>query len=145
MLLGQFESKVGEKFRVAFPKRFRQILGEKIIVTYGFESSLIIVSQSNWMSLLEGTADKPFLLSGARDTQRFLLGGAMLCELDNQGRFIIPDYLRSFAKIEAEVVFVGLYKYVEAWDKKNWVDYQNKTKKNISQIAEKLIEKIEKT
>ena len=142
MLIGQFNVRVGEKFRVAFPKQFREVLGDRLIITYGFESSLIVVSQQNWQSLLEGTQDKPFLLSGARDTQRFLLGGATLVELDNQGRFVLPEYLRKFAEIGEEVVCMGLNKYVELWDRKKWEEYQAKMQKNISEVAEKLVEAI---
>lgn len=142
MLIGQYESKVGEKNRVAFPKRFREILLDKLIITYGFENSLIVVSESGWKALLQGTEDKPFLLSGARDTQRFLLGGASLVELDSQGRFVLPQYLKEFASIKEEVVFVGLYRYVEVWDKKRWNEYQNKMQERISKTAEELVEKI---
>lgn len=143
MLIGQYSSKVGEKNRIAFPKRFREIQGEKLIVTYGFEKSLIVVSESNWKALLQGTEDKPFLLSGARDTQRFLLGGASLVELDAQGRFVVPQYLKEFAGIGEEVVFVGLYRYVEVWDSKKWKEYQDKMQERISEVAEKLAEEIE--
>lgn len=143
MLLGQFNSKVGEKGRVAFPKRFRETMGDTIIITYGFENSLMVVSEPNWRSLLEGTEDKPFLLSSARDTQRFLLGGATVVELDAQGRFVVPEYLREFAEIKEELVFLGLSRYVEIWDKKKWEKQREKIKDNISEVAEKLIEKIE--
>lgn len=142
MLIGQFGSKVGEKSRVAFPKRFRSVLGDRLIVTYGFENSLIVVSQENWKALLSGTEDKPFLLSGARETQRFLLGGAALVELDSQGRFVLPDYLREFAGIDDEVVCIGLYRYVEMWDKKKWEEYRKTMQKNISEVAEKLVDKM---
>lgn len=143
MLLGQFNSKVGEKGRVAFPKRFRETMGDTIIITYGFENSLMVVSEANWRSLLEGTEDKPFLLSSARDTQRFLLGGATVVELDAQGRFVVPEYLREFAEIKDELVFIGISRYVEIWDKKKWEKQREKIKDNISEVAEKLIEKIE--
>lgn len=143
MLIGQFQVKVGEKGRLAFPKRFRETLGDKLIVTYGFESSLIIVSESNWKALLEGTEDKPFLQSGARETQRFLLGSAEMVDLDNQGRFILPEYLRRYASIQDEVVFVGLYKYVEIWENKKWQEYTQNIQKNISEVAESLIAKID--
>lgn len=145
MLIGQFSSRVGEKGRIAVPKRFRQTLGERIIVTYGFESSLIVVSEANWRSLLEGTEDKPFLMANARDTQRFLLGGASLAELDSQGRFVLPDYLRRFAEIKAEAVFVGLNKYAEIWDSERWAEYQVKIKKNIANVAENLVKEIGKS
>lgn len=142
MLIGQYDSKVGEKNRVAFPKRFREILGEKLIITYGFENSLIVVSEAGWKALLQGTEDKPFLLSGARDTRRFLLGGASLVELDLQGRFVLPQYLKEFANVKNEVVFVGLYRYVEVWDRERWIEYQGKMQERISKIAEELVEKI---
>ena len=117
MLIGQFEGKVDNKGRSAFPKKFREILGEKIIITLGYENSLITVSEENWKSLLEGTEGRPFIQSETRETQRFLLGGASFVELDSKGRFIIPAYLREFAKVEDEIVFLGLSRYVEIWDK----------------------------
>ena len=47
MLIGQYEGKIDNKGRSAFPKKFRQILGDKLIVTLGYENSLIIVSEEN--------------------------------------------------------------------------------------------------
>ena len=139
MLLGQYEGKIGLKNRVAFPKKFREVLGGKLIITYGYENSLIVVSEEGWKALLEGTEGKPFIQKDARETQRYLLGGASFVELDNKGRFIIPSYLRSFAKIENEVIFLGLYRYVEIWDKKHWSSYRDDLEKNIETIASKLM------
>src|SRR3990172_9991153 len=124
MLIGQHRSKVGAKGRAAFPKKFREELGSKLVITQGYEGSLIVVSEEGWKALLEGTEDKPFIIGSARDTQRFLLGGATLVELDEQGRFILPDYLREYGEIGEEVIFLGLYRYVEIWDSKRWVEYQ---------------------
>jgi MraZ protein len=141
MLLGQYEGKVGEKSRTALPKKLREIIGEKLIITLGYENSLIIVSENGWKSLLEGTEGRPFIEKGARETQRYLLGGATFVELDSKGRFIIPEYLRRFAKIKAEVVFLGLSRYVELWDKEIWEKYRQNLEKNIDRISEKLINK----
>lgn len=141
MLLGQFEGIVGEKSRIALPKKLREIIGSKLIITLGYENSLIIVSEVGWKALLEGTEGRPFIQKPARETQRYLLGGATFVELDTKGRFIIPDYLRRFAKIETEVVFLGLSRYVELWDKKIWGSYRLDLEKNIDKISEKLIDK----
>ncbi|MBI2034392.1 MAG: division/cell wall cluster transcriptional repressor MraZ [Candidatus Levybacteria bacterium] len=138
MLIGQYWGKVGEKFRIAFPKKFRDVLGDKVIVTKGFEGSLIVVSEEGWKALLEGTQGKPFTTSSARETQRFLLGGASLVELDDKGRFILPEYLRNYAGLTDEVVFLGISRYVEIWDKKRWEKYEKDLTKNISGIAERL-------
>ncbi|MEK7186659.1 MAG: division/cell wall cluster transcriptional repressor MraZ [Patescibacteria group bacterium] len=141
MLIGQFEGKVDNKGRSAFPKKFREILGEKIIITLGYENSLITVSEENWKSLLEGTEGRPFIQSETRETQRFLLGGASFVELDSKGRFIIPAYLREFAKVEDEIVFLGLSRYVEIWDKKHWIGYRANLEKNIDRISQRLVDK----
>lgn len=144
MLIGQYEGKVGAKSRIAFPKKFREILGDKLIITHGYEKTLVVVSEEGWKALLEGTEGKPFIQSEARETQRFLLGGASNVELDSKGRFIIPLYLRSFAEIKNEVVFLGLSRYVEIWDKTRWAEYKKNLEENIDKISQKLIENEEK-
>ena len=145
MLIGQYEAKIDKKGRTAIPKKFREILGNNIIVTLGYESSLIVVSQSQWQALLEGTAGRPFIEYETRETQRFLLGGASSLELDNKGRLILPSYLREFAKIEEEIVFLGLSRYVEIWDKKRWEEYRGHLEKNIERISSRLVKKGEKS
>jgi len=138
MLLGQYRSKVSSKGRVSFPKKFREEIGDKLVVTMGYEGSLIIVSQENWKALIEGTENKPFIFDSARDTNRFLLGGASEVELDEQGRFVIPPYLREYAKLSDEAVFLGLNKYIELWDSRLWAEHQKYLEEHIGQIAEKL-------
>ena len=141
MLLGQYEGKVGEKSRIALPKKLREIIGEKLIITLGYENSLILVSEAGWKALLEGTEGRPFIEKPAREIQRYLLGGATNISIDSKGRFIIPDYLRRFAKIKGKVVFLGLSRYVELWDMELWEEYRQNLEKNIDKISEKLINK----
>lgn len=138
MVIGQYEGTIGEKNRVAFPKRFREALGDKLIITQGYEHSLMVVSEEGWKALLEGTEGKPFIQSETRETQRFLLGNASFVELDAKGRFIIPSYLRTFAKISDHIIFLGLSRYVEMWDKKQWDEYSKHLENNIGKISERL-------
>ncbi len=140
MLIGQYEGKIGEKHQAGLPKKFRDVLGEKLIVTKGFENCLIAVSEENWKTLLEGTEGKPFTSKSTRELQRFLLGNASYVDLDSKGRFVIPEYLRQFAKIDVDIVFVGIQRFVEVWDKKHWEEHQKELAKNIDSIAERLSE-----
>lgn len=141
MLIGQHNGKIDNKGRSALPKKFREVLGDKLIITFGYENSLIIVSEENWKALLEGTEGRPFIEQDTRETQRFLLGGAANVELDNKGRFILPNYLREFGKIKDNVVFLGLSRYVEIWDSNRWSQYQKNLEKNIDTISQRLVEK----
>jgi MraZ protein len=140
MLIGQYEGKIAEKHQASLPKRFREVLGDKLIVTKGFENCLIVVSEDKWKTLLEGTEGKPFTNKSARELQRFLLGNASYIELDAKGRFVLPEYLRNFAKIETDVVFVGIQRFVEIWDKKQWDEHQRELSGKIESIAERLSE-----
>jgi len=138
MLIGQYESRIGEKHQAALPKKFREILGDRLIITKGFENCLIVVSVENWKTLLEGTEGKPFTSKNTRELQRFLLGNATDVELDSKGRFVIPEYLRKFANLKIEIVFAGIERFVEIWDKKGWDEHQQTLSENIESIAEKL-------
>ncbi len=138
MLIGQIEGKVGTKFQIAFPKRFREILGDRLIVTKGLENNLIVLSEKNWRRLLEGTEGKPFTNKTSREVQRYLLGNADVVELDTKGRFVVPDYLRRHAKIQEEIIFAGIERFVEIWDKLEWEKHQERLSVEIVSIAERL-------
>lgn len=138
MLIGQYEGKVGEKKQVSFPKKFRDGLGDRLIVTKGLENCLIVVSEANWQTLLEGTEGEPFTKKPTREMQRFLLGNASEVELDSKGRFVLPDYLRAYAGIQEDIVFAGIQRFVEIWDKNAWEKEQEKLSGSIESISERL-------
>jgi MraZ protein len=139
MLLGQVNNKLDHKNRLSLPAKFRKELGDKLIITQNMEGSLLVVSQSRWKTLLEGTEGKPFTDAPARETQRFLFGGAAEIELDDKGRFVLPEHLKNYSGIEAEAVFVGVFNRLEIWDKKRWEEYQqDHLVKNIGDITKNL-------
>lgn len=138
MLIGQYEGTISSKFQVAFPKKFRETLGDILIITKGLENCLIIVSEENWKTLLEGTIEKPFIDKSAREMQRFLLGNATQIQLDAKGRCVLPSYLREYAHLQENVVFAGIGKFVEVWDLQFWNIHQFELTKRIASVAERL-------
>lgn len=135
MLSGQVEGKVSTKYQVAFPKQFRAELGDQLIVTKSIDKCLLVVSESGWETLLEGTRGMPFTDKATRELQRFLFGNASTVNLDSQGRFLLPDYLRGYAYISHEVVFVGVQRYVEIWDKTRWIKHQESISKSVELLT----------
>ncbi|PIS12551.1 cell division/cell wall cluster transcriptional repressor MraZ [candidate division WWE3 bacterium CG09_land_8_20_14_0_10_47_33] len=138
MLIGSYIQKVGPRYRVALPSRFRQILGKKIILTRGYEGCLLVIPHRSWQELFATVAKGPFVSRAVRDTTRFLLGSAFEIELDDQGRFVLPETLRIYAQIGGEVVFLGLGRWVEIWDSKRWELRQKYLEKRGSGLAERL-------
>jgi len=67
-----------------------------------------------------------------------MFSGAVDEDLDNQGRILIPDYLRNYASLKKQLVINGLFNRLEIWDKNIWQDYKNKTENSSEEIAERL-------
>jgi MraZ protein len=138
LLVGQYKNKIGAKKRVAFPKSFRDEMGKDLVITNGYEGCLVAVDQNRWKEITKEIVGGSFIDKNIRDAGRFLLGGANEINLDNQGRFVIPEMLFDYGDFEEEVVFLGLVNWVEIWDLKKWQDHQNYVEDNSGQIAQKL-------
>ncbi len=138
MMIGQYEAKVAAKFQVSLPRKFREVLGEKVILTKGLGQCIMIVSAASWQVLTEGTADKAFIDKNSHEVQRFLLGNATEVDLDRKGRCVLPEFLREFAGISTDVVFVGMQRYVEIWEKKAWDRYQAELAGRVESVADTL-------
>ena len=139
MLLGQYEANLTNKDRLAFPKKFRQKLGEKVILARWYEGCLVVVGRDKWGELLlKLTGKAEYVTQPVRDTDRFILGSAYEIDLDKQGRFVVPRILKDYASLSGEVTFLGLGDRVEIWNKRNWGIKEAQIQKQ----AENLIEKI---
>lgn len=141
MLIGQYHTKISGKGRTAVPVRFREELGGAIVVSRWYEGSLAIFAQKAWVRMLEIAVGGSLFTHPARETERFLLGGAYEIILDAQGRFVIPRPLRDYAHLINEVVFVGLRDRAELWNRDDWVAKEV----DIAKRAEKLMEEVQQT
>ena len=140
MLSGQVEGRISGKFQTALPFIFRKELGDRLIVTKGIDQCLLIVSEQKWETLLEGTKGMPFTDKATRELQRFLFGNAQVVTLDSQGRFVLPEYLRIYAKLSKEVVYVGVQRYIELWGKNMWQSHEESIGKSIDLLTVNLRE-----
>jgi len=138
MLIGEYQYRVEAKNRVSLPKKFREEIGGKIVVTQGYEGCLVVVSPKQWGVLIEDAAAGPFVAEEVRDTSRFLLGGAVEAELDDLGRFVLPPNLKEYAKIKKEVCFLGLGRWVEIWAAEKWLERKTYIARHSGAIGKKL-------
>ena len=138
MFIGEYTHSLDTKGRIALPAKFRQKLGDGAIITRGLDRSLFIYNKIDWDALAQKLMALPLSQSGARAFSRLMLAGAMEVEFDNQGRILIPEYLRIYAGLKKQAVFAGLYNRIEIWDENTWKTYKSKTEASSDDIAEKL-------
>ena len=73
-----------------------------------------------WEAFEEKLRALPLTNKDARAFSRFFVAGATMCELDRQGRILVPQTLREFAGLEKDVVLTGNLNRVEVWSKEKW-------------------------
>ena len=120
------------------PAKLREGLGEKFILTKGFDNCLFAYSMEEWKNFEEKMKTLPLTDKDARAFVRFFFAGATECEVDKQGRILIAQNLREYASIDKDVYVIGMAARVEVWDKSRWEEYQSGENLNADKLAEKL-------
>jgi MraZ protein len=113
-----------EKGRLAMPTRYRAELREccdgQLVVTVGLDKCLALYPLPEFEEIERKLVKLPSLNKQAKRLQRLLIGHATECELDGQGRFLIPEPLRRFAGLEKRLALVGQGNKFEIWDEDLW-------------------------
>ena len=138
MFLGEFQHTVDQKGRLAIPAKFREELAEGAVVTRGLDKCLVIYPGSEWASLAERVSRLPQTQPNVRTLSRLLFSGAVDLSLDGQGRTILPQYLRKYAGIAANVAVIGLYQRIEVWGLEEWNAVKATTEAAGGSLAEQL-------
>ena len=140
MFLGEYQHTIDLKGRLIIPARFREDLGNTFIITKGLDGCLFVYPFSEWSALEQKMRSLPFTKADARAFVRFFFAGAAECELDKQGRVLIPTPLREYADLGKEVVVAGIAHRVEIWSKNRWLDYTKQTSSIVEEISEKIVD-----
>lgn len=137
MFMGTYEHGLDAKGRVIVPAKLRENLGESFVVTLGLDGCLFAYPMEQWEGFINQLKELPGTKE-ARKLQRYFLAGAATCELDKQGRVLIPANLREKAGLTKDIVFVGVLQKIEIWSKEQWEE--NDDYGNVDDIAEHMSE-----
>lgn len=137
-MTGKFNHGLDAKGRMTVPSQLRKELGEVCYVVRGPKAYLNVYSAEGWerfCALFEGKTQ-----SGSGDLLRFLFANAATCEVDAQGRILIPAELREYAGIDKNVTIVGVPGRVEIWDAEKYREAEEAYfgQKTMAQIYEEL-------
>ena len=125
MLRGAHAISLDTKGRLAIPTRFRDSLRDEcegmLVCTIDISNPcLLLYPLAEWELIEKKLRVMSSTQPQERRLQRLLLGHAAECELDGQGRFLVPGPLRLHAGLEKKIMLVGQLNRFEIWDETRW-------------------------
>jgi MraZ protein len=138
---GRFEHTIDAKGRISIPSRFREILGKKYddrLVITNFDHCLVAFPYEEWSLLEQKVGTFSLMKKETSAFFRFFYSSAMDCDIDKQGRLLIPQTLRDYASLQKDVVLVGEGKRIEIFAKERWLEEARKAEENFDQIRDTL-------
>jgi len=132
MFTGSYFHTMDNKGRVSIPARYREILTSHIVLT-NFGGYVLAFPQSEWSKIEAKFAEQPLFRKDVRAFQRFLISGVEECELDRQGRILVPPNLRNYARLSREVCLVGAIRCFEIWDRGTFESHRQELEETIDE------------
>ena len=124
MFRGRYEHTMTDKGRVSMPAKFREVCkekyGDETFVITNFDKCLVAYPLKEWNEIERKVAELPQFKKEVISFLRYLMGGAVDCPLDGQGRVLIPQPLRNHAHINRDVMMIGMLTRIEIWSKEVW-------------------------
>ncbi len=135
-MTGTYEHAIDAKGRLFIPAKLREELGVTFYLAMGIDACLAIYPQATWDRFTEKFASLPMSQSKA---MRFLFANACKCELDSQGRIVIPQKLRKYAGLEKDTVIIGVNDRAAIWAAETWnAQEEEMTPEKMSECMEAL-------
>ena len=116
-MTGEFQHSLDSKGRIFIPAKLREELGEIFYMTVSMERCLCVYNAESWRSFSDKVSAMPYV---RQRLMRPLFAHAAKCELDSQGRTIVPQALRAYAGLVKNVTVVGCNNHAELWDSEAW-------------------------
>jgi MraZ protein len=135
MFIGEHQHSLDAKGRLILPAKFRARLGERCIATPGLNRSLSVLPLDEWDIQAQKLRNIPNTNPTTLRFTRFIFSKASECEVDVQGRILIPPHLREYAGINREVMINGAGSRIEIWSRERWLDYATPVEESFDDLA----------
>ena len=140
MFMGEYAHNIDRKGRLIMPAKFREELGEHVVVNRGLDGCLYVYTVEQWQQVYQKLSTLPSTNKDARMYQRMMLSKAAECEMDSQGRILIPSSLIALAGLEKECLIIGVANHLEIWPKDRWEALEEEKSAYFEESAEHLSE-----
>ena len=139
---GSYQHSIDHKGRVSIPARFRRALGgenDTVVVLRGLDACVWLYPLEEFQRFEERLRARPLGDEASRRFQRMLLVDSRDEPLDAQGRVAIPPRLIAHAKLEKDVLVIGLLDHMEIWNPDLFEEYLKSSNRTYEDIAGELL------
>jgi MraZ protein len=127
---GSYSHNMDDRGRLAIPAKMREKLGDVVWVNLGLGDYLVIYPDDSWLGPANDVLSVPPWFPEATDLRLELFANLVQCEIDKQGRILIPPLLLEMAKIRGNVVIAGLGDHIQIWDTNAFVEKMKQLRAN---------------
>ena len=122
--LGEFRHSLDTKGRMILPADFREQLGAEAYITAASDGCLGIYTPLGFRKKVAAVRQRVSNEDGDMAEARILGALSVKVSPDAQGRVAVPTKLRQFARLEKEVVVVGVFAHIELWNPDKWAEQE---------------------
>jgi MraZ protein len=142
MFYGEFRHSLDQKGRLILPSKIREVCRdhgvERFFLTRGLDKCVFMFSEAEWRLQEQKFKSVSFTNKESRQFNRMFFSGAIDVILDKQSRFVLPQYLKEYAKIDKDTVIIGVSNRLEIWDRQRWDSFYEDSEESFEEIAESL-------
>jgi len=128
LFFGRYETSLDDKSRISLPSRLRKTIPEEdhsaLLLMPGTDGCIAAFTPDThrefWIKIAEKRESSP---EKVKWLQRILGEKTVSIKLDKQGRFVVPSHLLNHAKIESDILVIGVQDRIEFWKPEIYDNY----------------------
>jgi len=138
MFMGEYAHQLDNKGRLIIPAKFRELLGDKMIINRGLDGCLNVYSLTQWETILNQLKQLPTTKKESRMYVHMMTAKAAIVDVDSAGRVLLPASLINEAALVKACVIVGVVDHCEIWSEERWATYYESASASFETVAESL-------
>jgi len=133
---GTYRHRIDAKGRLPIPAVFRRGLGDATsVVVTPLDQCLAAYAPAEWAKLEAQLAALPAFSKPVKTLTRLLASRAADCEIDVQGRILLPPALRAGAGLERDAVVIGVLNRFEVWAPEPWAAFVRDSERLLEDVS----------